>query len=318
MILLVTNERDLTTDYIVLELQRRQISFVRLNTETVSSGVLSFTPAHGWCFRGRDASVNFATVAAAYYRRPGSPRAVGSFLNQFDRRYCESEWNATLAAALSSLQGKWLNSPQAIANAENKPRQLNAAVAAGFAIPETLLTNCFEDAQAFVADGPTVCKPIRTALIGEANDERVIFTTRISNLDRNAADSVACCPVILQREVKKYCDIRATVVGRQVFAAEIHSQGREETETDWRKGSHIDLPHRIHELPSEVSDRCIAITRTMGLNFGAVDLVLDLSGQYWFLEINPNGQWAWIENRTGLHIARAIVEELERIADDKR
>ena len=47
------------------------------------------------------------------------------------------------------------------------------------------------------------------------------------------------------------------------------------------------------------------------LGFGAIDLIQDRDGAHWFLEINPNGQWAWIETRTGQPIATAIVDWLE-------
>jgi len=54
--------------------------------------------------------------------------------------------------------------------------------------------------------------------------------------------------------------------------------------------------------------------RLLGLRFAAIDLVLDQTGEYWFLEANPNGQWAWIESRTGLPISSAIVDELLAIS----
>ncbi|MNZ28723.1 hypothetical protein D3C78_459550 [compost metagenome] len=53
--------------------------------------------------------------------------------------------------------------------------------------------------------------------------------------------------------------------------------------------------------------------RRLNLRYGAIDFVCDPQGNLWFLEINPNGQWAWIENLTGYPIAEAIVDELEAI-----
>ena len=58
----------------------------------------------------------------------------------------------------------------------------------------------------------------------------------------------------------------------------------------------------------------VALVDELNLRFGAIDLIRDVNGEYWFLECNPNGQWAWIENRTGLPISAAIVDELEGIA----
>jgi glutathione synthase/RimK-type ligase-like ATP-grasp enzyme len=90
----------------------------------------------------------------------------------------------------------------------------------------------------------------------------------------------------------------------------ILSQVADQTEVDWRKGGRIDLHHEAIDLPQNIIDSCIELMSKLNLRFGAIDLVCDLNGDYWFLEINPNGQWAWIENQTKLPIASAIVDEL--------
>jgi glutathione synthase/RimK-type ligase-like ATP-grasp enzyme len=105
-----------------------------------------------------------------------------------------------------------------------------------------------------------------------------------------------------------------TVVGQKTFVVAIHSQDTEETQIDWRKGSNISLEHTVIDLPDDVRSRCISLVERLGLRFGAIDLIRDRSGDFWFLEINPNGQWAWIERRTGLPITAAIVDELEAIS----
>jgi glutathione synthase/RimK-type ligase-like ATP-grasp enzyme len=45
----------------------------------------------------------------------------------------------------------------------------------------------------------------------------------------------------------------------------------------------------------------------LGLNFGAVDMILTPDGRYVFLEINPNGQWGWVEDLTGMPISEEII-----------
>ncbi len=122
-------------------------------------------------------------------------------------------------------------------------------------------------------------------------------------------------PVIYQREIRKAFDVRVTVIGDKVFAAAIHSQDHNETEVDWRSGTRDDLRHEAIELPPDVAAQCLALTAALGLRYGAIDLVADLDGRHWFLEINPNGQWAWIERRTGLPLAEAIVDTLLAIPE---
>jgi putative transposase len=48
----------------------------------------------------------------------------------------------------------------------------------------------------------------------------------------------------------------------------------------------------------------------LGLAYGAVDLILEPSGNYVFLEVNSMGQWHWIEHLVGLPISEAIAEFL--------
>lgn len=317
MILIVTNERDLTSDYVVLELRRRKLPFHRLNSERFSDAKVSFDPRRGedaWLIEFNGTVIDFAAVCAAYFRRPGTPSVPEDVKQGAARRYCEVEWGAALASALNSLGERWLNSPLAILAAENKPRQLSIACDLGFAVPDTLVTNDLRQAQCFLTKGASVAKPLRETLLEEDGEERVIFTSRLDELTGTDEARVAAAPVIYQREIQKRSDIRATVIGDAVYAAEILSQGHDETKTDWRRGSRPDLPHRHHELPDDLHMKCVRLVREMGLRFGAVDLVLDRKGNYWFLEVNPNGQWAWIENRTGMPLTKAIVDELERIA----
>jgi glutathione synthase/RimK-type ligase-like ATP-grasp enzyme len=100
------------------------------------------------------------------------------------------------------------------------------------------------------------------------------------------------------------------VVGSQVFAAAIHSQISHRTRHDWRHYDFDRTPHEAHALPDRVSELCIELVRSLDLNFGAIDLVLTPGGDYVFLEINPSGQWLWIEELTDLPISEAIVDIL--------
>lgn len=318
MILLATSERDLTSDFVALELERRGLPFFRLNTETLSDAAVSFRPhlgEQGWVVEySRERLLRFADVRAGYLRRPEVPAVREDVSDDVQRQYCSAEWGLTLVSALRSVGAKWLNSPTAMLLAEDKPRQLALAIGLGFEVPETLITNNPGIARDFLSDGVCIGKPLSSSLFGSGEHERVVFTTRLSFSDVNNASDIEVAPLILQREITKKCDLRVTVVGDRVFAAEIQSQTSSETEVDWRKGGRIDLVHAEHNLPDSVAEKCLRLTRTLGLNFSAIDLVLSEDSQYWFLEVNPNGQWAWIERRVGLRISEAIVDELVRIS----
>lgn len=315
MILLVTNKSDITTDFIVLELRRRGLAFHRLNSEDLPSAALRFRPeaGQGWEIDIDGRALALRDVRAAYYRRPGAPEPAVT-KDAATRDYLANEWSAVTRSFWNALEGRWLSSPFAILRAEDKPRQLTLASSLGFDIPDTLISNDFDSASMFVAAGTAIGKPLRHSLVERGDAGQVLFTARLDPLKPMDRAAVSLAPVIYQREVPKAYDIRATVIGEKVFAAAIYSQDHCETEVDWRSGTRLDLRHEAIELPRPVAEKCLALTSALDLRFGAIDLVADRTGRHWFLEINPNGQWAWIERRTGLPLAAAIVDELAAIA----
>ena len=113
-------------------------------------------------------------------------------------------------------------------------------------------------------------------------------------------------PVTFQEKVEKASDIRVTVVEDDVFAAEILSQARQSSKVDWRATDDPDLEHRPHKLPATLADQCRRLVSKLGLGFGAIDFALKPDGTYVFFEINPNGEWLWLEDQLSLPISDSI------------
>ena len=76
---------------------------------------------------------------------------------------------------------------------------------------------------------------------------------------------------------------------------------------DWRLADQRDF--RSHDLPVDQQEACRDLIQRLGLWFGAIDLAVNGDG-YWFLELNQNGEWGWLQATVGLPIVDAIVEEL--------
>lgn len=98
--------------------------------------------------------------------------------------------------------------------------------------------------------------------------------------------------------------MRATVAGQEVFAAAVGSQALAAARQGWRRER---LPFRAYELPTTIAGNCVVLVQTWQLRFGAIDLRKSTDGQCYFLEINPNGQWAWVELDCGLPVSRALI-----------
>src|SRR5262249_3569975 len=136
------------------------------------------------------------------------------------------------------------------------------------------------------------------------------YTEVVSRRDVGYAEAIRYCPLIFQAYVPKRVELRITVVGQQVFAAEIHSQQTNHTRHDWRHYDFHRTPYFAHPLPAEVQQCCLRLVERLGLCYGAIDMVLTPKGRYVFLEINPNGQYLWVEQETGLPISDALCDLL--------
>lgn len=311
--LIFTNKSDLTSDYIVKEFRNRNLHCVRVNTEDFHLTKIIHKIESGSVFQTGKETVELSKIRSAYFRRPLFPDVRFENLSSSSLHYIREEWNYLLRSIYLELGEKWFSHPNNIILAEDKPKQLRLAKEIGFSVPETVITNDLASVEWLFKIGDVVAKPLKQSLLEDDKTlGKVIFTSTINSLSDIDESSLRFAPVIFQRKLHKKYDLRVTVVEDSVFSVIIKSQEFEKTKTDWRYSSVTELEHEVFDLPSDIAEYCRIIVRQLGLRFGAIDLVLDDSDQLWFLECNPNGQWAWIENRTGLQIAAAIVNSMEK------
>lgn len=313
-VLIITNKNDITSDFIVRCLRNKSVKFYRFNTDelTVSIDVLlDFNQKKFFLFdRISDESINLLNFTSVYFRRPELPD-LRNIENNNERNLLLNEIRYTLEGIYKIVkEAYWVSPLYSIREAENKIYQLIIAEQIGFKTPLSVISNSSVEINKFIEkqNKDLVIKPIKTGLIEDVNGTSVIFT---SKLDRNTVDDneVSMCPIYLQTHIRKKADIRVTVVGDKIFATLIDSQGMEQTEVDWRQGEVV-LKHSKVTLPSDIEDKCILLLRKLQLRFGAIDFILDKGDKYIFLEINPNGQWAWIEKQVGYEISNEIANLL--------
>lgn len=306
-VLLVTTSYDPAPEYVGAALERRGFPFFRLNTDQFPSLVRAeFNPQRGLTISDRRRSISGKQVKSVWYRRDVVPDLPDD-LDPGTRDFCEREVRAFLGGTLAALPTqRWLSSPQAIWRAERKPYQLAVAAQLGFTLPCTMVTNEPAVVREFAQERRLVAKAVSSSYIRSPGGNQAIFTNALTPADLEDLDGLALAPVIFQENVEKSSDIRVTVVGNEVFAAEILSQRRESSKVDWRATDDPDLEHKTHELPSTLARRCLRLVSHLGLIFGAIDFALKPDGTYVFFEINPNGEWLWLEDQLGFPISDRI------------
>jgi glutathione synthase/RimK-type ligase-like ATP-grasp enzyme len=318
MILILTEPDDSHADHVAQKLRERETDFVRFNhADFPSKAQISLAyPVTGqvqYTLRAGEEAIDLNCVKAAWYRRPQSPVSHKGILDKPSRDYVEAESTTFLQDIWNSLDCLWVPAPHSVfLRAQFKASQLKVAGDLGFELPPTLFTNSPADFLDFYRqhNGNIVSKLAGFSFHRLLGNTFSRYTEVISKRDVGYAHTVRYCPIIFQAYVPKRVEVRITVVGREIFAAEIHSQASHHTRHDWRRYDFFETPYLTHELPHDVGQRCVQLVERLGLCYGAIDMVLTPDGRYVFLELNPNGQYLWVEEATGLPISEAICELL--------
>jgi glutathione synthase/RimK-type ligase-like ATP-grasp enzyme len=311
MILILSNKWDISADLVVAELRRQNYPFLRLNTEDLVSGIATVTlPNLKILVSKRKKIYDLAKeVRVIWNRRPGKPYDDVPLENrpsEATQRFVNDQWYSWLES-LQLLPGVvWINHPQANNAMESKIRQLWLASNMGFTIPKTLISNDPDKVRSYLKffGGKIVTKALYSPLIEEKEKDCFIFTNEIDKLLTTDDDQIRLSPCIFQKSLMPKIDYRVTVVGETVMPVKIESEKPSEGVLDWRT-SKDGLNFSSCTLPQKIETLCRRLVKDYGLLFGAIDLV-EYNRKFVFLEINPNGEWGWLQKPNGLPIAETL------------
>lgn len=255
-----------------------------------------------------DASLDLAEVASVWWRvKPFTIMEVTADSQSLSAKFAEREWRSALDSVEAfTPNARWVNPRASDMRARNKPAQLLAAREIGLTIPPTLVTND-SSRVALLVGGPAHEHIYKTLTWYFEPPDRFIFTSTINEADIQDAEAIRVAPGIFQPRLSKSYEIRATVVGDDIFSIKIDSQERDDTRLDWRRNQH-DLSYSRIDIPTDVSERLLRLTRHFNLAYAAHDLIVTPEGECVFLELNAMGQWLWLEDATGAPITEALAQ----------
>ncbi|WP_433431619.1 ATP-grasp domain-containing protein [Nonomuraea sp. CA-141351] len=245
-------------------------------------------------------------INLVWYRRINYPQEIPDTGREpIQTEIVDNEYKATLFGLLATgFTGKWINDPFASVGAENKLIQLMAAKRAGLRIPRTLVTHDPARVRKFceALDYEVVVKTVK----GSAR--RPLYAIKATEELVAAEDSIRFAPAIYQELVPGTAHIRAHCFGDATHAFEIESAS-----LDWR--GNLNVPIK----PVALDDRTVAglqeVLRILGLRMGIFDLKRVGTEEYAWLEVNPQGQFLFLEGLTGERLSVAftnfLVDELK-------
>jgi ATP-grasp ribosomal peptide maturase len=318
-ILVLTEAHDPHADFVIAELNRQRIPVFRFNTGDfpLAAKVSGELHAEGWDTRlfYNSRELQFRDVTSVWYRRPERFR-LSETLTPAQREFAQRESRAVMAGLLASLSCVWVNHPARLAEADSKVSQLRAAQRCGLEVPRTLITNDPTTARRFYddCDRQMIYKPITSGIVA-AQIPTMVYTSAVTRDSVAQLERVRNTPAMFQELVPKAFELRITIIGTDVFAARIDSQKSEETRMDWRRGQLAALGLGEYDLPEPVRAACLSLLQQFGLLYSAIDMIVTPDGDHVFLELNPNGQWAFVELTTGLPLRDSLIRVLTGSGD---
>ena len=117
---------------------------------------------------------------------------------------------------------------------------------------------------------------------------------------------------LFQEKIIKHLDVRVTVLDKKMVAIGLKGVDRNGIQRlDIRRNNMTDIEYIPLVVPGRIQEAIYRIMTHYELRFAAIDFAITDQGEWIFFEINPNGQWAWLDLEGGACIANIFVNSLK-------
>ncbi len=249
-------------------------------------------------------------VTSVWYRRSHHlGKGLDDVIEQAYLPATTGELKRTLYGMLEGLNCFQMERYSTYRRLDSKEEQLKTAAKHGLQIPATCISNSPQAVRTFAqqVNEPIVAKMQSSFALYQDNKEQVVFTNEVTPGDLEELDGIRYCPMVFQQKIEKKLELRVTIVGDALFAFSIDSQQINRAQTDWRKeGRSLLNDWQPYDLPPLVQKQLLNFMDDYSLNYGAIDLILTPNDRFYFLEVNPAGEYFWLDKLCGNAISRQI------------
>jgi len=195
----------------------------------------------------------------------------------------------------------------------NKPIVLMQAKKHGLNIPKTLITNSYNDLISFFKsnNNKIICKALHECIFSFSPEKKYGYIERTNLLEDINMIPLMFAPSLFQEYIEKEFEVRVVYLDTKIYSMCIFSQGNNKTEIDFRNYDSRRPNRMIPYLLDQETERKIQnLMKDIGLNMGSIDLIKARNGKFYFLEINPVGQYDFVSYHCNYNIHREIAKFL--------
>lgn len=296
-ILMITSSYDKTCNYLISKYPN--VQFFRLDVDSFSEYSIICT-VKGFEISRSDNVIDSKSCLSIYFRKPAVENLDGVFDAKY-HSYVHKETYSVIEGIVEGFDGIVLTKPSIMRKANNKVYQASLVEKAGFVTPNMAITNSVNKL-AYFTKRQGIIKPVAIGDITTNSTKEFVQTNKIDPMFKT--DIFKYSPSYLQDYIEKDYEVRITIVDDNIFPVKIMS----ENNIDWRKPNNK-VTYEVYSINDDIRRKCLHFMEMCGMKFGCFDFIIK-NDIWYFLEMNANGQWAWLEFETGSNISNAIIDYL--------
>lgn len=297
LLFFLSNSQDATCDYLCKIADEERVNYVRFDTDFCGGDVkIEFDLNKNIVLNVENRIIKLDDIKCIWNRRPEKIHAGNYGYSPFDRHY-KDEWRHSLDGFFKQIPvNKWINHPYNNVMALSKIEQLVRASKYQLSIPKTIVTQSKNSFLSFLHEckNGIITKPLSHGYIDGEDTVYNIYTSQV-DLEKNDFSCLSKCPTMFQERIEKDCDIRINYIDGlyEAFALKYFENGFQRL--DIRINNMEGVEYTRIELPKSILFALTNMIDSYNLRFAAIDMAITTKGEWVFFEINPNGQWAWMD-----------------------
>ncbi|MEN5232500.1 grasp-with-spasm system ATP-grasp peptide maturase [Sphingobacterium faecium] len=323
MILIVTSNEDQSTNDVIKWLDYFGEKWLRLNEDDyliVKEIKYSNNIPASILVNIRGHEIDLCTIKGYWYRRGGlrikiDPRILESLefnsVNKKIIRYLEEE-SKSLVHFINQYLEKEINRVNSELNSDNKKMfYLHTAMKVGLNVPPTIITTESNRLREFKNKYESLITKSIYEVMTFTNEGMIFYNQTHSIPDIENAVNPTFFPSLFQQNIEKFIELRIFYLRGKIFAMAIFSQSNEKTKQDFRNYDY-ELPNRNvpYKLDADLENKLRNFMNEINLDCGSIDMIVTKDNQYYFLEVNPIGQFGMVSYPCGYYLEKEIAAAL--------
>lgn len=306
MVLILSNKNDFTTNLVQDWLYYYGKEVTRVNSYITD---LSFKTDNIFIRSETGEQINLDDVTSFWYRKGKLIKPLNT-----NHQTIKSEFEIT-AGYISYLLGgkKGIGHYQQAINL-NKLIVLQTAKKNGLNIPNTFILDNKEDLLNLLSENKNkkfITKMKTESSMFQFEDTSSIIYTNVLNEKVIESLPEKFAPSLIQEKIEKLIEIRTFFLNDKTWSMAIFSQNDNQTKDDYRRYNNK-KPNRntLFKLPKDIEDKLCSVMNNLNLDTGSIDWILTKDNQYYFLEVNPTGQFSNMSMTCNYPLEKIIAQKL--------